>query len=65
MAAIAEPPSRTTQTAARRRRASEPAFTDEERARLRARHRRDEIIGIIAFCAVLLVVYFMRNYSLG
>jgi hypothetical protein len=65
MTAIAEPPSRTTQTAIRRRRRGEPTLTDEQRARLNASHRRQEVIGVIAFCAVLLVVYFMRNYSFG
>jgi hypothetical protein len=51
MATIAEP-------ALRRRssKASEPVAP--------ARHRkRDEIIGLIAFCVVLLLVYLTRNYA--
>ena len=61
MVAIAEPPSRA--TTARARRATEPALTEEERARLHARHKREEIIGLIAFCVVLAVVFLMRNNS--
>jgi hypothetical protein len=61
MAVMAEPPSRTTND--RVRRAAKPASTEEERARLHARHRRDEIIGLIAFCAVLAIVFLMRNYA--
>jgi hypothetical protein len=63
MANVAEPhPSK---PKPRARRVAKPGLTDEERARLRARHRREELIGLIAFCAVLAIVFLMRNYSAG
>ena len=38
--------------------------TDEPVAPARRRyHRREEIIGLIAFAAVMLFVFFMRNYA--
>lgn len=61
MAASAEPPSRTSATRARR--PKPPAPTETELAQLRARHRRNEIIGLIAFCVVLVIVFLMRNYA--
>jgi len=61
MAALPEPPSQTTGTRARRPKS--PALTEKELARLRARHRRYEIIGLIAFCVVLAIVFLMRNYA--
>jgi hypothetical protein len=63
MTALAEPPSRTTGTAVRARRRGEPELTPEQRARLHARQTRNEIIGVIAFCVVLAVVFAMRNYA--
>jgi len=66
MAAIAEPPSSTARREIRARRVRKPPeMSEEERARLRARHRRNEIIGLIAFCAVLVIVFMMRNYANG
>jgi hypothetical protein len=29
----------------------------------RSHHRREEIIGLIAFCAAMVVVFLMRNYA--
>jgi len=29
----------------------------------RRSHRREEIIGLIAFCAAMVVVFLMRNYA--
>ncbi len=64
MVALAEPPSRTNGTGSRARPGRKPpALTPEERARLRTRHKRNEIIGLIAFCVVLAVVFAMRNYA--
>jgi hypothetical protein len=57
----AGPPSRVTSTRARRQKP--PALTEKELAQLRARHRRTEIIGLIAFCVVLVIVFLMRNYA--
>jgi hypothetical protein len=53
MASITEP-------AARRKssKASEPITPAQRR-----NHRREEIIGLIAFCAAMLFVIFMRNYA--
>jgi hypothetical protein len=40
------------------------AKTSEPVAPARRRnHRREEIIGLIAFCAAMLFVIFMRNYA--
>jgi hypothetical protein len=49
-----------TEPAVRRKsaKASEP-FTPAQRRN----HRREEIIGLIAFGAAMLVVIFMRNYA--
>ena len=60
MAALAEPRSRTSDTRARRA-GKPPALTPEELKRLRARHRRKEIISLIAFCAMLVIVFATRN----
>jgi hypothetical protein len=38
--------------------ASEPATPAQRR-----NHRREEIIGLIAFCAAMLFVFLMRNYA--
>jgi hypothetical protein len=38
--------------------ASEP-----ETAAQRRSHRREEIIGLVAFCAAMVVVFLMRNYA--
>jgi hypothetical protein len=38
--------------------ASEPVVPARRR-----NHRREEIIGLIAFCAAMLFVIFMRNYA--
>jgi hypothetical protein len=65
MAIVAEPHPVISKPETRARRVAKPAPTHEERARVRARHRRDEIIGLIAFCAVLAIVFLMRNYSTG
>jgi hypothetical protein len=53
MAIISEP-------VARRRpsKASEPVAPARRR-----NHRREEIVGIIAFCAAMLFVILMRNYA--
>jgi len=64
MTALAEPPSSTLRTVRARRR-GEPELTPEQRARLHARHTRNEIIGVIAFCVVLAIVFAMRNYTMG
>ena len=61
MAALAGPPSRITGASARR--PKPPALTEKELAQLRTRHRRNEIIGLIAFCVVLAIVFLMRNYA--
>jgi hypothetical protein len=61
MPALADPPSRITGTRARR--PKPPTLTEQELAQLRARHRRNEIIGLIAFCVVLAIVFLMRNYA--
>ena len=61
MAALADPPSRIAATRARR--PKPPALTEKELLQLRARHRRNEIIGLIAFCVVLAIVFLMRNYA--
>jgi DNA-binding CsgD family transcriptional regulator len=60
MAVIAGPPSGTIQ---RRAHHANESPTEEQLALLRARHRRNELIGLIAFCAVLAVVFLMRNYA--
>jgi hypothetical protein len=64
MATIAEPhpvldkaPSRARRSARRH----EPTSQEIEQARIR--HKRNEIIGLIAFGLVLLVVFLMRNYA--
>lgn len=62
MTAPAEPRSRTADTRARRV-GKPPALTPEELERLRVRRKRSEIIGLIAFCAVLAMVFLMRHYA--
>jgi len=64
MATIAEPhPVSDTTTNAMRRGARRSAPTSQEIEQARIRHRRNEIIALIAFGAVLLVVFLMRNYA--
>jgi hypothetical protein len=45
------------------RRKSSKASDPVAAARLRRNHRREEIIGLIAFCVAMLVVFVMRNYA--
>jgi hypothetical protein len=45
---------------------AEPVKSPKASARgasARRRYHIDEIVGLIAFCAVLLIVYLMRNYA--
>jgi hypothetical protein len=64
MAAIAEPPSPTNSAETRAHRSTKPRpLSEEELAHLRARHKRNEIIGLVAFCVVLAIVFVMRNYA--
>jgi hypothetical protein len=64
MATIAEPhpvsdkPANTVRRGTRRR---EPTSQEIEQARIR--HKRNEIIALIAFGVVLLIVFLMRNYA--
>lgn len=64
MAIIAEPPSQSSRIETRARRVTKPRSpTEEELARLHARQSRNEIIGLIAFCVVMAIVFVMRNYA--
>ena len=49
-----------TELAAKRKSAKTGA---PDAAARRRRHQREEIIGLIAFCAALAVVFLMRNYA--
>jgi hypothetical protein len=64
MATIAEPhPVLDKAPSGARRSARRSAPTRQEIEQARIRHKRNEIIALIAFGAVLLVVFLMRNYA--
>ena len=63
MAVITEPGIVARKTDADTRRGTQGADSVEEARRHRAERLRNEILALVAFCAVVAFVYFTRHYA--